>query len=323
MKLTIGLRDETIFGRMADLIKGTVIRSTGSWSSVMDENGAIVECRLRGQYRLKGLRTTSPISVGDKVDFEIESETGKGVIQHIQERKNYIIRKSVNLSKEAHIIAANVDQALIIATVHQPRTSYGFIDRFLCTAEAYNIPAAVLINKSDLNTDKKSKALQEEYVSTYEKVGYRVFIASALDGEGMDELKAWMKYNVTLVSGHSGVGKSTLINSLVPELDLRTSEISEVHSKGTHTTTFAEMFPLNESGYIIDTPGIKEFGMIDMDKYEISHFFPEIFRSSDGCRFNNCLHLNEPGCAVREDVEAGEIPETRYSSYISIIESIG
>lgn len=308
---------------MADLIKGTVIRSTGSWSSVMDEHGTVLDCRLRGQYRLKGLRTTSPISVGDKVEFEIEPETGKGVIQRIEERKNYIIRKSVNLSKEAHIIASNVDQALIIATVHLPRTSYGFIDRFLCTAEAYNIPAAVLINKCDLNTDEKSKALQDEYVATYEKVGYRVFIASALDGFGMDELKTWMKGKVTLVSGHSGVGKSTLINSLVPELNLRTAEISEVHSKGTHTTTFAEMFPLEGSGYIIDTPGIKEFGMIDMDKYEISHFFPEIFRCSEHCRFNNCLHLNEPGCAVRKDVETSEIPATRYSSYISIIESIG
>ncbi|MBI1288469.1 MAG: ribosome small subunit-dependent GTPase A [Flavobacteriales bacterium] len=308
---------------MADLRKGTVIRSTGSWSSVMDEHGTVLDCRLRGQYRLKGLRTTSPISVGDKVEFEIEPETGKGVIQRIEERKNYIIRKSVNLSKEAHIIASNVDQALIIATVHLPRTSYGFIDRFLCTAEAYNIPAAVLINKCDLNTDKKTKALQQEYVATYQKVGYRVFVASALDGFGMNELKTWMNGKVTLVSGHSGVGKSTLINSLVPELNLRTAEISEVHSKGTHTTTFAEMFPLEGSGYIIDTPGIKEFGMIDMDKYEISHFFPEIFRSSEHCKFNNCLHLNEPGCAVRNDVESGEIPTTRYSSYISIIESIG
>ena len=309
---------------MSERIKGTIIRSTGSWNSVMLENDSVIECRLRGSYRIKGLRTTSPTSVGDKVEVTLESEEqNTGIIEHIAERKNYIIRKSVNLSKEAHIIACNVDQMLVIATVHQPRTSFGFIDRLLCTAEAYNIPAALLINKSDLNNESAAAELQSAYKACYESIGYKVFIASALDGTGMNELEEWMDEKVTLVSGHSGVGKSTLINELVPELDLRVGEISEVHAKGSHTTTFAEMFPLeNNNGFIIDTPGIKEFGMIDMQKEEISHFFPEIFKISENCKFNNCNHLNEPKCAVRDAVENGSIPESRYSSYMNIIESV-
>jgi len=309
---------------MSERIKGTIIRSTGSWNSVLLKTGEVIECRLRGNYRIKGLRTTSPTSVGDKVEVILESaEQNTGIIEYIQERKNYIIRKSVNLSKEAHIIACNVDQMLVIATVHQPRTSYGFIDRLLCTAEAYNIPAALLINKSDLNDEEDAGKLQAEYKNCYESIGYPVFVASALDGTGMDELQDWMRDKVTLVSGHSGVGKSTLINELVPDLDLRVGEISEVHAKGTHTTTFAEMFPLADNdGFIIDTPGIKEFGMIDMRKEEISHFFPEIFKVSDNCKFNNCQHLNEPKCAVISAIDEGLIPESRYSSYISIIESI-
>ncbi|MCF8275605.1 MAG: ribosome small subunit-dependent GTPase A [Flavobacteriales bacterium] len=303
-------------------MKGTVIRSTGSWSTVMLADKRSVECRLRGQYRIKGLRTTSPISVGDKVEIELEEDAETGVINTIFERENYIIRKSVNLSKQAHIIASNVDQMLIIATVHHPRTSFGFIDRLLCTAEAYNIRAAVLINKIDLNDTGKSINLQEEYENCYRSIGYPVFLASALDGTGMDQLKTWMSGKVTLVSGHSGVGKSTLINSLVPDLNLRTSEISEMHSKGTHTTTFAEMFPLVGDGYIIDTPGIKEFGMIDMQPSELSHFFPEIFSASAKCKFHNCQHVNEPGCNVRAAVESNAIPSSRYSNYISILESI-
>jgi ribosome biogenesis GTPase len=307
---------------MAKELNGTVIRSTGSWSTVMLQDGRIVECRLRGQYRIKGLRTTSPISVGDKVVVRLEADENAGVIDKIQERKNYIIRKSVNLSKEAHIIASNVDQALIIATVHQPRTSFGFIDRFLCTSEAYNIPASVILNKLDLNQSKKLSELQENYVNCYGSIGYPVFAVSALDGTGIDNLKDWMKDKVTLVAGHSGVGKSTFINALVPDLDLKTSEISEMHNKGTHTTTFAEMFPLPHGGYIIDTPGIKEFGMIDMDIYEVSHYFPEIFSLSSNCKFNNCVHRNEPGCAVLAALEENAIPESRYSSYISILESV-
>ena len=303
-------------------MNGTVIRSTGSWSTVMLDDGRIVECRLRGQYRIKGLRTTSPISVGDKVNVKLDADGRSGVIDKIHERRNYIIRKSVNLSKEAHIVASNVDQTVIIATVHQPRTSFGFIDRFLCTSEAYNIPASVIINKIDLNQAKKSADLQKAYIECYESIGYPVFSVSALDGTGIDQLKDWMKDKVTLVAGHSGVGKSTLINALIPDLELKTAEISEVHGKGTHTTTFAEMFPLPNGGYIIDTPGIKEFGMIDMDSSEVSHYFPEIFKLSSDCKFNNCIHQNEPGCAVQVGVEQGTIPKSRYSSYISILESV-
>lgn len=310
--------------KMSERIKGTIIRSTGSWNSVMLENGSVVECRLRGNYRIKGLRTTSPTSVGDNVEIILDSEEqNTGIIVYIAERMNYIIRKSVNLSKAAHIIACNVDQMLVIATVHQPRTSYGFIDRLLCTAEAYNIPAALLINKSDLNDEDNPAKLQAEYEACYQSIGYRVFVGSAQEGTGMDKLKEWMQNKVTLVAGHSGVGKSTLINDLVPDLDLRVGEISEVHAKGMHTTTFAEMFPLEKNGgFIIDTPGIKEFGMIDMHKDEISHFFPEIFKASGKCKFNNCNHLNEPKCAVRDAVENGSIPESRYASYVSILESV-
>lgn len=314
---------EVSLRRMSERISGTVIRSTGTWSSVMLVDDTIIECRLRGNYRIKGLRTTSPISVGDKVELVLEqADSSQGIIENILERENYIIRKSVNLSKEAHIIASNVDQALIIATTHHPRTSYGFIDRFLCTAEAYSIPAAILINKSDLNTKKAEQKVQDEYMNCYQSIGYKVFTGSALNGIGMEELTNWMEGKVTLVTGHSGVGKSTLINELQPDLDIPTSEISDVHHKGIHTTTYAEMHPLKTSGFIIDTPGIKEFGMIDMQKAEVSHFFPDIFRKSDECKFNNCQHINEPSCAVREAVETGRIPQTRYSSYISIIESV-
>lgn len=310
--------------RMSERIKGTIIRSTGNWSSVLLPSGRVVECRLRGNYRIKGLQTTSPTSVGDNVEITLEPEAqNTGIIERIAERKNYIIRKSVNLSKQAHIIAANVDQMLVIATVHQPRTSYGFIDRLLCTAEAYNISASILINKADLNTASTPQQLQQEYEDCYKSIGYRVFTASALTGTGMPDVKEWMHNKVTLVAGHSGVGKSTVINALIPDLELRTGSLSEIHQKGTHTTTFAEMFAIpNSNGFIIDTPGIKEFGLIDMEKEEISHFFPEIFRVSEHCRFNNCQHINEPHCAVQRAVKEGSIPQSRYSSYISIIDSL-
>ncbi len=307
---------------MSERKKGTVIRSTGTWSSVLFEDESVMECRLRGNYRIKGLRTTSPVAVGDRVEVLVDTTEGTGVIEYIEERENYIIRKSVNLSKEAHVIAANLDQALLIATVHQPRTSYGFIDRFLCTARAYNIPAAVVINKIDLNQDEEPSQLEEEYSSCYEKIGYPVFKTSAINNDGIDQLKDWMHNKVTLVSGHSGVGKSTLLNAIQPELEIRTSEISEVHNKGTHTTTYAEMHRLDFGGFIIDTPGIKEFGLIDMEAGELSHYFPEIFNASENCKFNNCLHVNEPSCAVMNQVKENAIPETRYRSYLSILESI-
>ncbi len=308
---------------MMSTLKGTVIRSTGSWNTVLLENGSAVECRLRGQFRIKGLRTTNPITVGDHVEITIDrTKDDTGIIEKIHERKNYVIRKSVNLSKQAHIIASNLDQALIIATVEQPRTSFGFIDRLLCTTEAYGINSAVLINKIDLYHSKKSKDMLEDYLNTYNQIGYKTFATSATTGEGITALKNWMKDKVTLISGHSGVGKSTVINALQPKLDLKTGEISEVHQKGQHTTTFAEMFPLEEGGYIIDTPGLKEFGMIDMTPEEVSHYFPEIFNASDSCKFNNCTHINEPGCNVKLSIEEGSIPKTRYTSYLSIVESI-
>ena len=308
---------------MSERIVGTVIRSTGSWSSVMLPDLSVIECRLRGNYRIKGLRTTSPIAVGDRVGIVLEPNSdNQGVIELIHERDNYIIRKSVNLSKEAHIIAANIDQAVIIATVHQPRTSYGFIDRFLCTAEAYKISSAVFLNKCDLNDYEEASQLQNEYQRCYESIGYKVFTGSALEENGISEIEEWMADKVTLVSGHSGVGKSTLINALQPDLDIPTSEISDVHHKGTHTTTYAEMHRLENGGFIIDTPGIKEFGMIDMNKAEVSHFFPEIFNASSGCKFNNCQHVNEPSCAVQQAVKNASIPQTRYTSYLSILESV-
>ncbi|MFC2176356.1 ribosome small subunit-dependent GTPase A [Bacteroidota bacterium] len=307
---------------MSETLSGTVIRCTGNWSSVMLGNGDIVECNLRGQFRIKDIKTTNPVTVGDQVEISLDEQTNQGVIMHIEERKNYVIRKSVNLSKQAHIIASNLDQAVIIATVEQPRTSLGFIDRFLCTSEAYGIPAAVVFNKLDVYVSEKSKLKLNQYLSVYQSIGYRVFLTSTVTGEGIAELDEWMKDKRTLISGHSGVGKSSLINMLHPKLELKTGDISEVHSKGKHTTTFAEMFPLANGGFIIDTPGIKEFGMIDMQPYEVSHYFTEMFKVSKNCRFNNCTHQNEPNCAVKQAMEKGEIPESRYNSYINILESL-
>lgn len=308
---------------MTEDTAGTVIRSTGSWSTVLLKDGLTCECTLRGQFRLKGLRTTNPITVGDGVEIRKDGADPKvGVIVKILPRKNYVIRKSVNLSKEAHIIASNMDQAVVIATVEQPRTSFGFIDRVLCTTEAYRIPAAVVINKSDIYASNESQEMLSTYIETYDRIGYTTFVTSAKTGEGTEELAIWMKDKVTLVSGHSGVGKSTLINALHPQLDLKTGAISDAHQKGKHTTTFAEMFPLHGGGSIIDTPGIKEFGMIDMKPEEVSHYFPEIFKESENCRFNNCMHLNEPKCAVKVAVAEDRIPGTRYTTYLRIMESV-
>jgi ribosome biogenesis GTPase len=300
---------------------GTVVRSTGSWNTIRTADGNTLECRLRGQFRQQGLRATNPIAVGDHVLFTVEDD-GNGVIVDILDRKNYIIRKSVNLSKEVHIIAANIDQAMIIATVSQPRTSLGFIDRFLCVAEAYDIPAIVVLNKLDLQTEAEQIELNRSYKEIYTNANYPVYTVSATENTGIDELRKVLKDKVTLVFGHSGVGKSTLLNAIQPELGLRTGEISEVHSKGKHTTTFAEMFELNEGGSVIDTPGVKEFGMVNMTEEEIYHYFPEIFKAADKCKFGNCLHKDEPGCAVKSEVENGTIAESRYSNYISVLESL-
>lgn len=297
--------------------KGIVIKSTGSWYSVKRTNGETIEARIRGKLRTKGLRTTNPVAVGDIVS--LEKNENNFVITEIEERRNYIIRKSTNLSKEAHIIASNVDQALLIATINHPVTSAVFIDRILATTEAYNIPAILVFNKSDLydNTDREKLT---ELVKIYSEIGYRCLQVSAVTGQNITELRELLKDKVTVLSGMSGVGKSTLINCIEPQLQLKTASISDSHDTGKHTTTFAEMFPLSEGGYIVDTPGVRSFGIIDMEKKEISHFFPEIFRLSEHCRFYNCTHIHEPGCAVIEAVQNGKISESRYWSYLSMME---
>lgn len=297
--------------------KGIVIKSTGSWYSVKRTNGETIEARIRGKLRTKGLRTTNPVAVGDIVSLEKNEDNF--VITEIEERRNYIIRKSTNLSKEAHIIASNVDQALLIATINHPVTSAVFIDRILATTEAYNIPAILVFNKSDLydNTDREKLT---ELVKIYSEIGYRCLQVSAVTGQNITELRELLKDKVTVLSGMSGVGKSTLINCIEPQLQLKTASISDSHDTGKHTTTFAEMFPLSEGGYIVDTPGVRSFGIIDMEKKEISHFFPEIFRLSEHCRFYNCIHIHEPGCAVIEAVQNGKISESRYWSYLSMME---
>ena len=302
--------------------QGIVIRSTGSWSTVQLESGKFQDCRLRGNFRIKGIKSTNPIAVGDHVTVEEDPKDDRqGVITHIHERKNYIVRRSVNLSKRSHIIAANIDQLIVLATVSEPRTSLGFIDRLLVTAEAYNIPSVIVFNKADLVNEDEAQIL-EEYRNIYEAIGYLTLLVSAQEKTGLESLMDIMKGRTSLVSGHSGVGKSTLINAFEPDLDLKVSEISEVHRKGTHTTTFAEMFPLSFGGFIIDSPGVKEFGMIDMDNDHIGHYFPEIFKRSEHCKYNNCTHMNEPNCAVKDGVESGEVAESRFNTYISIVSEL-
>jgi ribosome biogenesis GTPase len=299
-------------------MKGTVIKSTGSWYNVLSETGEIVGCRMKGTFRMQNIKNTNPIAVGDKVEFEKEGEEENGMITEIEKRKNYIIRRSINLSKQTHIVAANIDQAFLIVTYVQPRTSTGFIDRFLVTAEAYGIPVNIVINKTDLYSRSEEKEV-EQLLSTYRNIGYKCYTVSAVSKKGTTELKKLMSGKTNLLAGHSGAGKSTLINSIDGTLDLKIGEISEAHHKGKHTTTYAEMFPLKAGGFIIDTPGIKELGLVDMDKYEIAHYFPEMKRLLNQCKFNNCLHLNEPKCAVRDQVEKGLLAASRYYSYLSIL----
>ncbi|HEX8517395.1 MAG TPA: ribosome small subunit-dependent GTPase A [Bacteroidia bacterium] len=300
-------------------MNGVVIKSTGSWYSVLADNGNTVECRIKGLFRIKGIKSTNPVAVGDRVEFETDAE-GHGVIHKIEDRKNYIIRKSINLSKQSQILAANIDQAMLIATLAMPRTSAGFIDRFLLTAEAYKIPAIIVFNKVDLfEDDPELMAALNEFISVYEKIGYKCYKVSATEKKDLEVLKEYTKGRLTLVAGHSGVGKSTLVNALDNKLDLKVGEISDVHFKGKHTTTFAEMHPLEYGGFIIDTPGIKELGLVDMEKEEITHYFPEMFAVKGECKFNNCLHVNEPKCAVIAAVESGEIAASRYNSYLGII----
>ncbi|MDB5001221.1 MAG: ribosome small subunit-dependent GTPase [Mucilaginibacter sp.] len=297
-------------------MQGLVTKSTGSWYQVRSGDQTI-DCRIKGKFRTKGITTTNPLAVGDVVDFEMEPEQGTGVVTNLIQRKNYIIRKSINLSKQAQIIAANLDLALLVVTLASPRTSLGFIDRFLVTAEAYDIPACLIFNKLDLFSDEGLEILAD-YQSIYENIGYPCYSVSALEGTNIDKVQNLLKDKVTLFSGHSGVGKSSLINRLLPDLDLRTHMISDWSDKGMHTTTFAEMFELPQGGYIIDTPGIRELGVIDIEKQELSHFFPEMRERLNQCRFNNCRHINEPGCAILEAIEEGKIAPSRYDSYLSI-----
>ncbi|MBQ7853905.1 MAG: ribosome small subunit-dependent GTPase A [Muribaculaceae bacterium] len=298
---------------------GLVIKNTGSWYVVKTDEGAEINCKIKGNFRLKGIRTTNPIAVGDLVTI-LPNADGTAFITGIDTRKNYIIRRSSNLSKEAHIIAANVDQALLIVTLAHPVTSTTFVDRFLATAEAYRIPAVIVVNKIDLLSEDEDKEYLEAWSYLYRSIGYEVLEVSAETGEGLEKLNALLNGKITLLSGNSGVGKSTIINRIMPELNLRTAEISTTHDTGMHTTTFSEMFPLPHGGYLIDTPGVKGFGTIDFDRHEVAHFFPEIFEIAQDCRFGNCTHTHEPGCAVLDALEEARIAQSRYNSYLSILE---
>ena len=298
-------------------MQGLIIKSTGSWYQVQTPNGQRYEARIKGKFRIKGITTTNPIAVGDQVEFEFEPGSDNAVITHLHPRKNYIIRKSINLSKQAQIIAANLDQAFLIVTLASPRTSLGFIDRFLVTAEAYDIPARLVFNKLDLFSDEGLEILAD-YQSVYQNIGYPCYSVSAKEGTNIEQLQELISNQITLFSGHSGVGKSSLINALLPELSIRTGEVSDWSDKGMHTTTFAEMHQLPDGGFIVDTPGIRELGVIDIEQGELSHFFPEMRERMNQCRFNNCRHINEPGCAIVAAAEAGEIELSRYESYLSI-----
>jgi ribosome biogenesis GTPase len=300
-------------------VKGVIVKSTGSWYLVKSETGDIVECRIRGKFRIQGIKSTNPVAVGDQVIFEMEPNKDTGLITELLDRKNYIIRKSVNLSKRTHIIAANVDLALLVITVENPTTFPLFIDRFLASCEAYNVQAVLLFNKMD-NLSEEGVYMTAGLMEIYESIGYTCFGISAKLGEGLEELKEMMKDKISVLSGHSGVGKSTLINQLQPGLQIKTSEISEGHKQGQHTTTFAEMHDLDFGGYIIDTPGIKGFGVVDFEPQQIGDYFPEIFEIKDACKFHNCLHIEEPKCAVKAAVEEGLISESRYYSYLQLVE---
>lgn len=303
-------------------MQGLIYRSTGSWYNVKDDTGKMWNARIKGVFKLDDITSTNPIAVGDRVDFEVENELESSVIiTAIHERKNYISRQSPRAKHQHHIVASNLDQTLLLATVKEPRTSQGFIDRFLAAAEMYHVPAVVLFNKLDVYREK-DMAQFEAYKALYEGIGYPVFGMSLMKNEGVAEVKELLKNKVTLVSGHSGVGKSTFINFLLPQANIRTQDVSGWSGKGLHTTTFAEMYDLPEGGKIIDTPGMREFGLVDVEKQELSGYFPEMRARLKDCQFNNCLHINEPACAIKEAVIRGEINEDRYVSYVNILESL-
>ena len=297
---------------------GLVIKNTGSWYTVKTDSNQLVECKIKGNFRLKGIRSTNPVAVGDRVSITPNLE-GTAFITSIEDRKNYIIRKSPNLSKQSHIIAANVDQAFLVVTINRPVTSTTFIDRFLASAEAYRVPVLLLFNKTDALEDEE-REYQQMMIDLYETVGYQCLAISAANGSGMDKVRELLAGKTTVLSGNSGVGKSTLINSLLPDVQLKTAEISDAHNAGTHTTTFSEMLELPEGGYIIDTPGIKGFGTFDIEPEELTSYFKEIFHFSKDCRFNNCTHTHEPGCAVLKAVEEHYIAQSRYLSYLNMLE---
>lgn len=299
-------------------MKGLVIKNTGSWYTVQTDDGQVIECKIKGNFRLKGIRSTNPVAVGDHVEILINQEN-TAFITAIEDRKNYIIRKSPNLSKQSHILAANLDQVFLVVTVNYPQTSTTFIDRFLAGAEAYRVPVVLVFNKMDM-LDAEELHYEQMMMTLYDTIGYQCFEVSASTGEGIDKIRPLLKDQVTLLSGNSGVGKSTLINLFLPGAHLKTAEISDAHNTGMHTTTFSEMLSLPEGGFVIDTPGIKGFGTFDIEKEELTSYFKEIFHFSKSCRFSNCTHTHEPGCAVRKAVEEHYIAESRYQSYLSMLE---
>jgi ribosome biogenesis GTPase / thiamine phosphate phosphatase len=300
------------------LEQGIIIKTTGSWHNVRDDNRNVIPCKIKGKLRTHGIRSTNPVAVGDRVKFYRLEKENTGIISEILGRKNYIIRKSSKLSKESHVLAANIDQAFLMVSLVSPKTTLRFIDRFLATSEAYRIPAIIIFNKTDIYDGKLLEEMQE-LRQLYGSIGYESVETSALLKKGIDQLKERMKAKISLVAGNSGVGKSSVINAMDPSLNLKTRPVSSLHSTGKHTTTFSEMFELTSGGFIIDTPGIKGFGIIDMDREEIFHFFPEIFSLSKDCQYYNCLHINEPNCAVKKALQENRLSTSRYESYLSLI----